>query len=483
VIGGFVLAAMLSMEATERMLSGVNQFIVKHLSWLFVVGMAVFVVAVVLAALRKYGRLRLGPDDARPEFSTLSWFAMLFSAGVAIGLLFFGVAEPIMHYGSPPFGDGGTPAAAERAMGVTFFHWGIHAWGCYALVGLSIALATYRRGLPLAVRSTLQPLFGDRINGPIGHAVDILAVFGTMFGVCTSLGLGAMQINSGLSTVVGIGQGTGWQLTIIAVITLMATVSVVSGLTAGIKKLSEINILLSTALFVFVLAAGPTLTIIGGFFQNVVSYGRALVEQGLWFGQTGSDAERTWFAGWTAFYWAWWIAWAPFVGLFIARISRGRTVREFVFGVLGAPVLACFAALTILGNTALELQQTGQLDLVTAVSESMPQALFTLLRGLPLGAITSVFALVCVVIFFVTSSDSASLVIDILTSGGNPEPPVWKRVFWAVSEGVVAAVLLLAGGLAAFQTASIITALPFTLVMLAMCVSLRRALQLSAPRS
>jgi len=477
VIGGFVLCGLLNIEATHRVLSTINTAIVDYASWLFVLGMAVFILVVLWAGLGRYGHVRLGGDDSRPEFSTLSWFAMLLSAGVAIGLFFFGVAEPILHYSSPPFGEGGTPEAASRAMGLSFFHWGFHAWGCYALVGLLMGLMAFRHGLPLTMRSALYPLIGDRIYGPIGHVIDVLAVFGTMFGVCTSLGLGAMQINAGLAEVTGIAVSSSWQLVIIAVITLMATASVVSGLTAGVKKLSEINVSLSLILFLFVLVAGPTVHLLGSFFTNLVSYGKVAVEQGLWFAADGTAAERAWFGDWTAFYWAWWIAWTPFVGIFIARISRGRTVREFVFGVLGAPALTCFAALTILGNTALELQTTGQADIVAVAEESVPQTLFFFLQQLPLSAISSVFALVCVVIFFVTSSDSASLVIDILTSGGDLEPPVWKRVFWAVTEGVVAAVLLVAGGLAAFQMASIITALPFVLVMLVMCVSLYRALR------
>jgi len=463
-------------DAASAAFVGLQGWIVSRLDWLFVASTALFLGVALWAALGRTGGIRLGRDDERPTFSRASWFAMLFSAGMGIGIMFYGVAEPILHYASPPLGAGSTPGAAARAMTLAFFHWGLHAWGVYAVMGLAIAYFAHRRGLPIAVRSTLEPILGERIHGPLGHAVDVIAVFGTLFGLATSLGLGAMQINAGLSVLLGAPDSVGVQVGLIALITAGATTSLVLGLDRGIRRLSELNVALAGALFLFVLLAGPTAALLQAFPLRVGDYLVQLAPLSLDPSRLG-PAE--WRGGWTIFYWAWWIAWAPFVGTFIARISRGRTVREFVLGVLLVPSLVSFAWFTVFGWTAIELDVRGA-AIATAVQEDLATGIYAVLGQLPFARVTSLLAAVVVAIFFVTSSDSGSFVVDMLTSGGRPNPPVWQRVFWAVSEGVVAALLLVAGGLSALQSAAIDTGLPFCAVMLLVCVGLVKALRAEA---
>ena len=415
-------------------------------------------------------------DDSDPDYSYLSWVSMLFSAGMGIGLLFFGVSEPLTHFAQPPSGIGGTAEAAGRAMEITFFHWGLQAWSVYIVVGLSLAYFSFRHGLPLTVRSALYPLIGERIYGPIGHAVDIFAVLGTMFGVATSLGLGVMQVNAGLSFLFDVEVSTSVQILLIVFITGVATISVVSGLDAGIRRLSELNLLLAVILLSFILVAGPTATLLSALMQNIGGYLSSMVEMTF---NLYAYEPIEWMGDWTLFYWAWWISWSPFVGIFIARISRGRTIREFIIGVLLVPAGFTLLWLSFFGNTALtmELADSG-IGLVKTALQDSPTALFLMLEQLPWSILTSVFATLLIMTLFVTSSDSGSLVIDIVTSGGKEDPPVWQRVYWAVSEGVVAAALLLAGGLSALQTASIISALPFACVMFLMCFGLNRGLHM-----
>jgi choline/glycine/proline betaine transport protein len=443
--------------------------------WFYIAVVAGFLVFALFLMLSRYGDVKLGPDDSEPDYSYLSWFAMLFSAGMGIGLMFFGVAEPIYHYTAPPVGEGNTVAAARQAMIITFFHWGLHAWAIYIVVGLALAYFAFRRGLPLTIRSALYPLIGARIHGPIGHAVDIFAVFGTMFGVATSLGLGVLQVNAGLQHLFGLPDQIAVQLVLIAVITGLATISVVLGLDAGIRRLSELNILLAVALLTFVLIAGPTVFLLKALMQNIGAYLDDVVR--LTFRMYAYEPNE-WLGKWTLFYWGWWIAWSPFVGMFIARISRGRTIREFVLGVLFVPVLFTFLWMTVFGDTALWMQLNGIAPISQVVADNMPVALFALLEALSFSGITSVLATMLVVTFFVTSADSGALVIDMITSGGADQPPVWQRIFWAVAAGVVAAVLLIAGGLEALQTAAIVSALPFSVVMALVCYGLLRALQL-----
>ncbi|MEO1070511.1 MAG: BCCT family transporter, partial [Cyanobacteria bacterium J06638_6] len=413
-----------------------------------------------------------------PEFPTFAWVAMLISAGMGIGLMFWSVAEPIYHFQDPPAMLGtiepNTAAAAQQAMAITFFHWGLHAWGIYALVGLSLAFFAFNWGLPLTIRSVFYPLLGERIYGWPGNVIDILAVASTLFGLATSLGLGVQQVNAGLNFLFGLTVSTPVQVGLIAIITGFATASVVSGLGNGVRRLSELNMILAGALMVFVLLVGPTLFIMGSFVQNVGYYLGSLPIMSFW---TESFSGTGWQSSWTVFYWGWWVSWSPFVGIFIARISRGRTVRQFILGVLVLPSMLTFLWMSVFGGTALSMELGGLNGVISgAVSEDVATALFVMLQQLPLTSITSFLGIVLVVVFFVTSSDSGSLVVDSLTSGGKLESPVPQRVFWAVTEGVVAAALLLGGGLSALQTASITTGLPFTVVLLIMCYSIYKGL-------
>ncbi|MGY8785694.1 MAG: BCCT family transporter [Pseudomonadales bacterium] len=458
--------------------SAIQDWLVTSFGWFYMVSIAFFFGFVVYLAFSRFANIKLGPDDSEPDYSYVSWFSMLFSAGMGIGLLFFGVSEPLTHFAQPPTGIGGTAEAAGRAMEITFFHWGLQAWSVYIVVGLSLAYFSFRHGLPLSIRSALYPLIGDRIYGPIGHTVDIFAVLGTMFGVATSLGLGVMQVNAGLSYLFDVEVSTTVQIILIVFITAMATISVVAGLDAGIRRLSELNLLLAVVMLVFILLAGPTATLLGALLQNVGGYLSSMVDMTF---NLHAYQPIEWMGDWTLFYWGWWISWSPFVGMFIARISRGRTIREFIIGVLLVPAGFTFLWLSLFGNTALimELADNG-ISLVNTALEDSPTTLFMMLEQLPWSTLMSLVATLLIMTFFVTSSDSGSLVIDIITSGGNEDPPVWQRIFWAVTEGVVAAALLLAGGLSALQTAAISSALPFACVMFLMCLGLYKGLNMEA---
>ena len=472
----FVVVAVIWPDASERWSGGIQGWVIETAGWFYVIAVAGFLMFVVLLATSAYGTIKLGPDHSEPDYSYLSWFAMLFSAGMGIGLMFFGVAEPVMHYTTPPVGDPETIAAARQAMRITMFHWGVHAWAIYAVVGLALAYFAYRHGLPLTIRSSLYPLIGKRIYGPIGHAVDIFAVLGTIFGVATSLGFGVMQVNAGLNHLFGLPVGIGMQLWLIAGITAIATVSVAMGLDGGIRRISELNMVLAVVLLGFVLVAGPTVFLLQALVQNTGMYLSNLFTMTF---NLYAYQPTGWIGGWTLFYWGWWIAWSPFVGMFIARVSRGRTIREFVVGVLLVPVGFTFMWMTFFGNSALHMVMVqGVQGLAEAVNADTSVALFMFLEQLPFSAITSFLATALVITFFVTSSDSGSLVVDMLTSGGEEESPLWQRVFWALLEGAVAAALLMAGGLAALQAASIASALPFSIVMVVMCWGLLRALRI-----
>ena len=461
---------------TEAMATAAQDWVAEEAGWFTILTVAGFLVFVVGLAVSSLGKIRLGPDHSTPDYSYVSWFAMLFAAGMGIGLMFFGVAEPVMHFVDPPVGDAMTAAAARQSMRITFFHWGIHAWAIYGVVALSLAYFAFRHGLPLRIRSSLFPLIGERIYGPIGHAVDTFAVLGTIFGLATSLGFGVIQINAGLNYLLGIEVSVLVQVILIIVITLVATGSVVAGLDKGIRRLSELNMLMAVMLLAFVLVAGPTVHLLQAFVQNTGMYVSNLFSMTF---NLYAYEPTSWLGGWTLFYWGWWIAWSPFVGMFIARISRGRTVREFVTGVLLVPLGFTFIWMTIYGNTALHMVAIeGVTGLSDAVAADTSVALFRFLEELPLTAVTSTVAVLLVTIFFVTSSDSGSLVIDMLTSKFEEESPVWQRIFWALLEGTVAIALLIAGGLGALQAATLASALPFTVIMLLMCWGLFRALRL-----
>ncbi|MFT4813322.1 MAG: choline/glycine/proline betaine transport protein [Paracoccaceae bacterium] len=454
--------------------NSLQNWLTTNFGWFYMASIAFFFGFVVYLAFSRFAHIKLGPDDSEPDYSYLSWFAMLFSAGMGIGLLFFGVSEPLTHFAQPPLGAGNTAQSAGNAMEITFFHWGLQAWSVYIVVGLSLAYFSFRHGLPLSVRSALYPLIGDRIYGPIGHTVDIFAVLGTMFGVATSLGLGVMQVNAGLNFLFGVEVSTTVQIALIVGITGMATISVIAGLDAGIRRVSELNLMLAIIMLIFILIAGPTATLLGALMQNIGGYLSSMVDMSF---NLYAYQPIEWMGDWTLFYWAWWISWSPFVGMFIARISRGRTIREFIVGVLLVPAGFTFLWLSLFGNTALTMELAdSSIGLVNAAIVDSPTALFVMLEQLPWSNVMSLVATLLIVTFFVTSSDSGSLVIDIITSGGNEDPPVWQRIFWAIIEGAVAAALLVAGGLSALQTAAITSALPFAFVMFLMCFGLYRGL-------
>lgn len=467
-------------ETANTFFSAMQGWLIKTFGWLYLAAVGVYLVFCVGLGLSRYGSFRLGPDHSEPEFSYISWFAMLFSAGMGIGLMFYGVAEPVLHYANPPTGAASTAGAAEDAMRITFFHWGIHAWAIYAVVGLALAYFHYRRNLPLRISSALYPLIGDRIAGPIGNIVDILAVFGTLFGVATSLGLGAQQVASGLSFLFSVPDNTITQIVLICIITAFATTSVVFGLDAGIRRVSELNLWLAAVLLLFVIVLGPTLYIFQSLTQNIGNYVSSLVQMTFNSYAYGGDKQtRDFMSNWTLFYWSWWISWSPFVGMFVARVSRGRTIREFVTGVLLVPMGATFLWMSAFGDGALHMiMAQGATNLVDAVNANTATALFVFFQQFPLTWVASILGTILVVTFFVTSSDSGSMVIDILTARDGQEAPVWQRIFWAVSEGVVAIALLLAGGIGALQAASLASALPFTFIILLMAAGLYKSLRI-----
>jgi choline/glycine/proline betaine transport protein len=469
-----VVFTVLFEQTAANAFGAVQAAIANNTGWFFVLVMNVVLLFTIYLVFTPFATIRLGGQNATPEFSTLGWFAMLFSAGMGIGLLFYGVAEPMFHYVAGPRAEPGTVQAAEQAMQLTFLHWGLHPWAVYALVGLSLAFFSFNRGMPLTIRTIFYPLLGERIDGPIGALIDILATVATLFGVATSLGLGVQQVNAGLDHLFGIGLNTGVQLVLIAAITAIATISVVRGLKGGIQRISEFNIFVAGGLLLFVLILGPTLFILNALPENIGMYLQNLPTLATW---NETYTATTWQNGWTVFYWGWWIAWSPFVGMFIARVSKGRTVREFVLGVLLVPTFVTFVWITVFGDGALWVERFGAGGLATAVQENIPVSLFVFLENFPFALVTSLLGVIVVVSFFVTSSDSGSLVIDIITAGGEADPPIPQRVFWAVAEGAVAAALLLGGGLVALQTAAITTGLPFAIVVLLMCFSLWRGMQ------
>lgn len=461
-------------EQAEGYFDSIQNFVANNVGWFFVLCVNIFLIFVIYLAFSKFGSLRIGGRDAKPEFKTLSWFAMLFSAGMGIGLLFWSIAEPVTHFLDPPLTEGGTPAAAQEAMSFTFLHWGFHAWAIYALVGLSLAYFTYSHGLPLTIRSVFYPLWGDKIYGIRGDIIDIFAVLATLFGLATSLGLGVQQIAAGLEHVFGISSGLTTQVSLIAGITLIATISVILGVDKGVKFLSEWNMRIAVLLLLLVVILGPIVFIFQSFIQNTGHYLYSFLEISTW---TESYTGNNWQNGWTVFYWGWWIAWSPFVGMFIARISKGRTIREFILGVLIVPSLITFFWISAFGSTSIQQALVGNESIVNAVDDNVATALFVFLEDYPFSVVLNVIGVILIAGFFVTSSDSGSLVVDSLTSGGKIDAPVGQRVFWAVTEGAIAAVLLIGGGLQALQTASIVTGLPFAFILLFMCYSLYNGLQ------
>lgn len=475
-----VLFTVLLQEEAQSLFNHVQQWIITNASWFYVLAVALILISVVFLAVSRYGDIKLGPDHSRPDYRNTTWFAMLFSAGMGIGLMFFGVAEPVMHFTTPPVGEPNTVQAAKEAMKLTFFHWGLHAWAIYAIVALILAFFSYRHGLPLTLRSALYPLIGERIYGPIGHAVDIFAIIGTVFGVATSLGYGVLQINSGLHHLFGWPVNQTVQIALIAATCGLATLSVASGLDRGIRILSELNLSLAVILLLFVLVLGPTVFLLQTYVQNTGAYLSDIVNKTF---NLYAYEPTDWIGGWTLLYWGWWLSWSPFVGLFIARISRGRTIREFVCGVLFVPAGFTLLWMTVFGDTAIHMVlQEGFTQLAEVVNQDSSVALFAFLEHFPLGSVISLVAVLMVVVFFVTSADSGALVVDMLASSGKDHSPLWQRIFWSVLMGVVAIALLLADGLKALQTATIASALPFSIVLLASIWGLFKALHLDATK-
>ncbi|KQS22585.1 BCCT family transporter [Frigoribacterium sp. Leaf186] len=477
VILGFVAFAMAFPTVAESLFGSVQSGIVGAFGWYYVLLAAVFVVFALWMGVSRYGDIKLGKDDDEPEFSRLSWLSMLFAAGMGIGLVFYGVAEPLSHYASPrPGVTGDANQLAGQALSQTYLHWGVHAWAIYIVVGLGMAYAIHRRGRPVSIRYALEPLLGTHVHGLWGNVIDVVSVVGTLFGVATSLGLGVLQISAGLSAA-GIAEPTLLvQVILIAGITGVTIFSLVSGVTKGMKWLSNTNIVLAALLLVFVLVSGPSLFLLRDFVQSLGNYLQNVV--GLTFtvsAFSGAEGEA-WQGAWTTFYWGWWMSWAPFVGIFIARISKGRTVREFVVGVLVVPTLLTFLWFSVMGGAALYREVFGSGGLVAADgSVDTEGALFEMLQGLPGGSIAVFGAILLIGLFFITSSDSGSLVLGMISTGGDTEPKPWVRIFWAVVTALVAIALLVTGGLDALKTAAIITALPFSVVMIGICVATFRA--------
>lgn len=487
----FVFLTLALQNDVAPLFSALRGWLTANLAWFFLGAANIFVILCVALIFSPLGKVRLGGMEAKPDYSYLGWFAMLFAAGMGIGLMFYGVSEPMSHFSSAlggttaeagvrtdwaPLGAAGgdVEAAARLGMAATIFHWGLHPWAIYAVVALALALFSFNKGLPLSIRSIFYPILGERVWGWPGHVIDILAVFATLFGLATSLGLGAEQAAGGIDYLFGITANNTSKVLLIVGITAIALVSVLAGLDKGVKRLSELNLGLAILLLGFIIVVGPTLAILTGFFENLGAYLQYLPALSNPIGREDANFSQ----GWTAFYWAWWISWSPFVGMFIARVSRGRTVREFLIAVLLVPSLVSVLWMTALGGTAIDQLATGFTGVQDAALELQ---LFVMLGQLPLAAITSFIGIVLVIVFFVTSSDSGSLVIDTITAGGKVNAPVPQRVFWVCIEGVIAIALLLGGGLVALQAMAVSTGFPFTIVLLLGCISIVKGL-MSEPR-
>lgn len=471
----FVVLAIPFDQAVASSFGQLTGWVARNLGWFYILAVSSLLIFLLGLALSRYGSIRLGADDSRPDYSNLTWFTMLFAAGIGTILMFWGVAEPVSHFANPPFDgvQGGTEQAATDAMTIALYHFGLHTWTIFAMPGLAIGYFSYRHSLPMRISSLFYPILGERTFGPWGWAVDVIAVLGTLFGVATSLGLGTLQLNSGLNYLFGV-PSAGWvQVLLITVIASIAATSVALGLDKGVRRLSQVNILLAIVLLLFVFAVGPTVFIAEGMVQSVGDYFDALPWLAFW---TETFRESDWQRNWTLFYWAWTISWAPYVGIFIARISRGRTIREFVAGVLFAPTAFTLVWFGIFGLSAINVEMNGLVALADQVQRDPSVAIFAFLDVFPLAEAASALSVVIIVIFFTTSSDSASLVIDMLTRRDDQPSLIRQRIFWAAAQGVIAATLLLAGGLDALQNAITSLGLPFCILLIFMAVSLYRAL-------
>lgn len=473
----FLVFGIVAIERFSKGIAVTFDFMIKNFGWSFIFGASFFLFVIVFLLFSPLGKIKLGKDDEEPAYSNFVWFAMLFSCGMGIGLLFWGVSEPIWHFMWPPYGEANTPGAAHVAMRYAFFHWGFHPWAIYAVVGGALAYFSYRRGLPMLLSSTLEPILGrDRIQGGWGTVVNVIGVFATLFGLATSLGLGAMQIGSGMESLFGIQSKAGLWVIIVIVVTAGAVISTVTGIDRGIKWLSNINIVIAGLLMALVFIVGPTLFILRTLTHSTGDYLQNILQMSFHMDPSGAGTEG-WTGAWTIFYWAWWIAWAPFVGTFIARISRGRTIRNFIIGVLLVPTGVSLVWFSVFGGSALFIEQFGAGGIADAVSRDSAAGFFAVLSTLPAPNVLIAVAMLSVAIFFITSSDSGTYVNGMLTSRGNPNPPLPLRLIWGVLEGAIAAILLFSGGLKPLQTASVVGGFPFMIIMVLMIYCLFKALR------
>jgi choline/glycine/proline betaine transport protein len=475
---GLILFATVAPATASRVFETANKWIVEEAGWLYMLAVAGFVIFLLCLAISPLGKIKLGPDDSSPDYSYGTWVAMLFSAGMGIGIVFFGVAEPITHFSTPPDAPARTPQAARDAMEITFFHWGIHAWAIYAVIGLSLAYFGYRRGEPLVIRSAFRPLLGDRVNGPIGDMIDIFAVVGTLAGLATSLGLGVAQLNATGAYLFGLEQNITTQVVLIGIVTILATITVATGLDNGIRRLSEMILIVSFILMGLILAVGPTRFLLQAFVENIGLYLNGFVSRTF---HIYAYEPTDWVGTWTLFYWGWWISWSPFVGMFIARISRGRTIRELTFGVLLIPLGFTLAWLSIFGNTAIDLVLNHGAQALSATAQTdPPMTLFKLLEYLPLPRYVATATLLIGFVLFLTPVNSGTLMIANLSCHGQADSvdaPVWLRIFWAVVTTVVSCGLLMAGNFDAMQTAVVLCGLPFSVILILYMLSLRKVLR------
>lgn len=460
-------------ESIDQWFAETQLSITENLGWFLIISVNIILIFSLYLAFSKFGKIRLGGDQAEPEFTRASWFTMLFSAGMGIGIMFYSVAEPVSHFSDTPRPAGDSVSTAIQAMNFTSLHWGFHAWAIYAIVGLALAFFSFNRNLPMSFRSLFYPFWGEKIHGWRGHSIDILSALATIFGLSTSLGLGVTQISAGLTFLYGWEISALTQSIMILVVISIATMSVLSGLNRGVKLLSSGNMILALILMSLIFILGPTLFILKGYIQNTGSYLANFIDISTW---NDTFSNSGWQNRWTIFYWAWWIAWSPFVGSFIAIISKGRTIKEFILGVLIIPSLVTLLWMNVFGGTALHFILDGDLTMITAVKDDMSTALFVFLENFPFTRFLSVLAIILIFIFFITSSDSGSLVVNGITSGNAEYTPVWQRIFWSFLQGFIAIVLLWGGGLSALQTAVIITGIPFAVIILIMCYSLHKGL-------
>ncbi|WP_310635972.1 BCCT family transporter [Delftia acidovorans] len=478
VLGLLLLYCGLMPDSADRLFSSAQAWVVGHMDWFYAVSVTLFLVFLIFVASSRFGDIRLGPDDAEPEFSFISWTAMLFAAGMGIGLMYFGVGEPLQHFLKPPTAVPSTPAAAREALQSTFFHWGFHAWAVYGTMGLVLAYFGFRYNLPLTMRSGLYPLLGKRINGPIGHSVDAFALVGTIAGIATTLGYGALQLAAGLHTLTGWDTSTAlFRISVIVIVVGLAGLSAVSGLDKGVRRLSEFNLVLAFILLAFVIVAGPTVFLFEALSENIGNYLSGLVQLSFRTFAYEPPSQEGWFGGWTILYWAWWISWSPFVGMFIARISRGRTIRQFVTGVLLVPTAFNLLWMTAFGNSAIWIDTHVAMGALGQTASNVDALLFRFFEYLPWFKPVAWLTIVLIAVFFVTSADSGAFVVDNIASRGHARSPVWQRLFWAAVLGATAMVLMLAGGLKALQAMTLVAALPVAVIMLALCYGLWRGLQ------